>query len=79
MVIYTFMMPSTHEDNSLHSQLTPRVIRQMVEKEMDLEQGTLDAKKYKDAARSAVTEAMASIVTSLMKCLFTHSCRSRLT
>lgn len=42
------------------SEITPRQIRQRVEKQLELDEGTLDAKEYRDAVKAATAEAIVS-------------------
>lgn len=46
------------------SSLTPRMIRREVEKIMELEEGALDVKLYRDAVKKATADAMAVSQTS---------------
>lgn len=42
------------------SEITPRLIRQRVEAQLELEEGSLDAKEYRDAVKVATAEAIVS-------------------
>ncbi|EKM50603.1 uncharacterized protein PHACADRAFT_166282 [Phanerochaete carnosa HHB-10118-sp] len=45
------------EDNTLH-EITPRQIRQRIEKQLGLNEGSLDAREFKDAVKAVTAEAM---------------------
>lgn len=48
-------------------ELTPRLIRQMIEKQLGLEEASLDASEYKSAIKDATTSALVSLISLLSK------------